>query len=337
MATSTFDEPNDETRANPNPLALVRRVTMLAFLAIVHLVLVNRTQPPGLLRTLLSDTNSLVRLRALHVMELQPGERVRGVAGDRHGRVLYWGQSRVWLSDPNTARIEVCPAKRNAVRTAFFASPSTTIGLIESDSRLVLQTRAGKPCFAWFKLPPLSGKLVAGAWENGQLLLLTLGTSGGLLLSVVDTAGRIRRSQSISVKPDLGETLEWTYLGRTDRGIIVGSHRLPAWWILFDDAHKVSLSSPGLSSDQLASVGIRSAPSEVYASPVIRMGEYFLQTLTDLTSQHRFLVLYDGTGQLQKIGSQDIRMSLIASVPGDTLVIGGSRGSRSVVVYARTR
>ena len=284
-----------------------------------------------------TDTSSTILLESRLSIALPPDERIRGVVGDKHGRVLSWNRTRVWLTLQGRPPIKLCPSSSSEIDGAFFAEPSATIGMINARAGVVLrQEPLSLSCSIWFRFPQLLGTLADASWIGGHLLLLVLKPFHSLELLIVDSLGHVQTSAPIRFPPGETTPLEWSYLSRTDRGVIVGSHRMPAWWILLDRKGAELLTSNGVAASRLAPLRIE-ALRDVYAGPVIRLGDAFVQTFTNLTSQQRILVLYDATGEFTRLGAKATQVSLVGTLPGDSLAIGLKREPREMMLYARTR
>jgi hypothetical protein len=205
-------------------------------------------------------------------------------------------------------------------------------------NRVVRRTRGQEDCPIWFELPRSEHRLVAAVWEYPNLVLLSIDRSNSLSLVWVDTLGIVARRRPVKTDKGITAEPEWLYLSRTDLGVVVGTHQFPAWWQLMSRAAKapVLVRSPGISRTSLTALDFSADLKDIYASPLLRVGDTYLQTLTDLTTQRRSLLTFDSRGDLLRMTPQKALGGLVASAPGDSIVLAIHREkSSTLVLYSR--
>lgn len=281
------------------------------------------------------DTAKAARivLKPLKEVSLPPGERVRGIAAREDGSIAFWSRATVWVALPSHAIRPVCESRGGQVISAFFVD-SQSVGTLESHSHQVLRSTGNGWCVPWFRAPVLVGSVLDAVWQRNNLLVLSKEPFRPLVLNTIDTMGRTRSTHRVNVDQGLIDTFEWVYLSRSDRGALIGTHRLPAWWMILDQR---PVRSSGISPKQLSQAGIKATTEELYASAVIRCGGFFAQTITDLTRGTRYQAVYDGAGRLLRLTKSPQDVALVASLPGDTILLGLRRPKPVLVFLARAR
>ena len=273
-------------------------------------------------------------------MSVPAQERILGTAAAENGNTLFWNHAKVWSALRGNRSMAVCMTQVGRFTSAFFAgTPSplgVTIGIVDAATHRALRSTNGHPCTPWFQLPRLPGTLLDATWIEGRLRVLTREVFSGLVVSAVDTLGHLVGSFSVHVARELSTTLDWAYLARVGNRIAVGSHRSPAWWIEFDSNGTERIQSSGVPRLALEGRGIPSNALDLFSSPVLRIGDLFAQTITELTSRRRFLAFFNSRGDFLRIAEREMGLALVASLPGDSLVLGIDRSRQEIVIYART-
>lgn len=117
----------------------------------------------------------------------------------------------------------------------------------------------------------------------------------------------------------------WLYLSAAGRTVVVGTGREPYWWTW---CAPISHSLPGARCREAPSAGHTFAAAQLnpggqwIALAPLRTKSGFIQTLADLTSELRVLVLYDSSGTVLRRSEIRAPMALVASSPGEGLVLG---------------
>jgi len=283
------------------------------------------------------NDSSLVKLEVRTTLSIPSGQRIVGIATESSERVLLWGPTNLWLLGAGRKPQQICEreSKLNIVG-AFFLSHGE-IGVLDAQSRRVLRWQGVGTCAPWFRVPAGDARLLGILSKNCALIVLSRGPSGDLFLSTVDTMGKVGRTVRVPLlSPSIPrEASDWAYLTAWAGGVVVGTHRLPGWWIAFDQDLKEISHSLGISSRLLEISGVASRPVHLYLGPIVRIGQLFLQTMTDLTSRRRATVVYDSRGRMLRVTNRNSGMSLVVSMPGDSLIVGIQRELAVMAIYAR--
>jgi hypothetical protein len=279
----------------------------------------------------------LLRLRPAASIPLPPKARVLGASEMRGTKVLFWSSNQLWLAGVSIPSVELCASNLQRIGGAFFLAVENRMAVVDLAASAV--RHVDDLCDVWFTLPKLDGEILGVAWDSASLFLLRTGLPHQLFLTRVDTLGRIVAERRFLVDSEQSDRIEWTYLTKTRDGVIVGSHAYPGAWTLFPTRKPSAtlLVNKGIPPETLHRLGFAGdVRASLYAGPVLRTGRVFLQTLTDLSTRKRFLVLYDSTGRFVRAGSADTNIGLIASSVGDYSVLGIRRApSAAIIVYTR--
>lgn len=252
--------------------------------------------------------------------------------------MLLWDRTRLWrIRGIGAPPSLVCAALVRNVLTATIDRASPTVCILDSELRAVIQEDRGGRCRVAYRLPSILGTLRGAVWLGDALVVVGIQDSVGLFIGIADGTGRpVRRIPlPILARP---WSYDWLYVSRTDKGAVVGSRLFPAWWLLIDSGGHVLVQSRGLSDPALAALTLPVTHPSYFVSPLLRSGDAFIQSVTNLATREHHLVVYDAHGVGQRFTRMGARLAIIYSPPGDSLYVGITReGSSALLVYARVR
>lgn len=118
-------------------------------------------------------------------------------------------------------------------------------------------------------------------------------------------------------------------LSAVDDDVLITDVRPPFTSVRVDGDGK-----PSLSLHPAGDLGEPGRAARWFPMPVVPLGDGFLQVLTDLASDERLLVTFDGTGRVLRRSRLALPVGFVASVPSRQLLVGSrSIDAREIVGY----
>lgn len=281
---------------------------------------------------------ALLSLTPINTLALPVGVRVSG-ALELIDRLLIWNSSSVWLRIQSRKEFsEVCPSRMRNIDVVFWAPHDSSIGIADLHHGSIYKMDLdGRHCSLWFNTGKLDGDPLDAAWAASSLYILSLDASH-LLLSRFDTTGVLAGTFSFQ-PPTMSElALRWCYVRSQDDLLVLGTHRYGSWWTVLRTDGSTRLQSSGLVFETTGHTTDNAARFETYVGQALRLGNVYVQSVTDLTTQNRFIALYDTLGHFLRISPKPVEASLLAVSPSGDQAVGLKRiPVPSLIVYSRGR
>jgi hypothetical protein len=307
--------------SKPDPYAFIRTMSLHSAFAVMSLGIAlagcGSAQPA--LSDNASDFPELLLTEDV-VYPLAFGENVRGgvILGDQ---VFFWTRQGAWLISQAGGRKEIqCPRSM----TGIVAAGHKSAGLLVLDTldQVIRRIDPGGACRNVARVS-LGGVIAASPTTAGWLVIERGSVPHRVSSSIASRGEENKRRRGVHLAaisdsfpgqlPAVTESLpslvsvrdtthlEWLFLTSTEAGVILGSHRSPASWVVLDyeglplfRAHGIASAGP---SDALGGQ-LTDWDVEWHALPPLNVGLGYLQTLADLKSDSREFRLFDATGRL---------------------------------------
>lgn len=272
-------------------------------------------------------------LEESRTIQLPPAFRVGGGAVAESGAVLYWNDAGRGVVVDRGSSIEIlCGEFLSPPVAAAFVSGDSAIEIVYGVERAIFRATSYQSCDRVQNARSLSEILNAARWPGGWVLG-GIDSTGLPTVTALDSLGGVQwlmhadTSRTDPANPRFGHMSPWS------GGIILASIAWPFRWRVVPGEPLNHPSAPY--SDTIRGLGLEVDEFTEWAGlPVVELDSGYIQTLADMRSDQRILVLFDHAGTPVRHRVLDVPLGIVASNPTAHLLLVLRRTDRlELVVY----
>lgn len=260
---------------------------------------------------------------------------LRGATLADYRDFLYWGETSITRVSAGTGNTRtICGGRLTKPCGVAFVGASGGIEVVDGATGAVYRSGAQGTCELLYTIDEPDSIVSAVRLDTGWVIA-SADSADGTKIAEYSPFGQRAWVASGALQGTHGLGV---HLTASPAGVLVSSTQWPFRWLSVEANGETRLASSPLSfhSD-------RGLPDDStrwagwVALPVLRLDRGYLQTLADLASDTRRLVLYDDQGRVQSVRDVNVPFGIIGSFREKQVLIGLRRTDRLELVVYRWR
>ncbi len=272
------------------------------------------------------ETTPLLDLEEIGAFGLPLGFSIGGVAKGGDAEILIWNEKGVFRLDTRWAELEPLELHGPPMRPKGVSASGLGLEVVDAASQQLIRfntdgTRAFQAALSTAEWP-LDGELKDGEWATcGWFVLVEGGDSRGPAILLVEPSGAIAWKRQFPREDDTEMNRRDLFLDQVVDGVLLTTSGPPFGVTRLDCGGEPVLHFQDLSAG-LDSIPPSTGGERMFAVSTLALGEWYLQTLTDLSSDQRVLLVFDDRGVLRRIRALELPLGFAASFSAEANLVG---------------